>query len=131
MKNGFLIIAFILISLVGTSQTDSVKTPTIVEVMPTYPGGDEARMKFIQSNLKYPEKERKKGITGKCVITFVVEKDGSISGVRVREGIKNGKGLEEEAKRVVKLMPNWNPGMQDGKSVRVQFNMPLVFKLRT
>lgn len=100
---------------------------TVVEDMPTFPGGEEARMKYLMENIKYPEEARTKGIQGTVYVTFVVEKDGSISNVKVLRGI--GGGCDEEAIRVVSKMPNWKPGKQRGKAVRVQFNMPFKFNL--
>jgi len=99
----------------------------VVETMPTFPGGAAARIKYLQSNLKYPTMARESGIQGKVFVTFVVEKDGSITDVKVLRGI--GGGCDEEAVRVIKNMPKWNVGKQRGKPVRVQFNMPIVFKL--
>ena len=98
-----------------------------IERMPEYPGGDEARLKFLRDSLVYPIDARLKGIQGRVYVTFVIERDGSISEVKVLKGI--GYGCDEEAIRVVKSMPNWIPGIEEGKPVRVQFNMPLLFKL--
>jgi TonB family protein len=100
---------------------------TVVEKMPTYPGGDDARIAFMVQNLKYPEQAKKNGVQGKVFVTFVVEADGSITQVKVLRGV--GGGCDEEAVRVIKLMPKWNPGMQDGKAVRTQFNIPINFAL--
>jgi len=101
---------------------------TVVESMPNYPGGDEARMRFLQENIKYPQMARESGIQGTVYVTFVVETDGSVTDVRVLRGI--GGGCDEEAIRVINLMPKWNPGKQRGKPVRVQFNMPIKFTLQ-
>ncbi len=101
---------------------------TVVESMPSFPGGDAARMKFLQDNIKYPQMARESGIQGTVYVTFVVEPDGSVTDVRVLRGI--GGGCDEEAVRVIKEMPKWNPGMQRGKPVRVQFNMPIKFTLQ-
>lgn len=100
---------------------------TVVEDQPGFPGGDEARMRFLQENLKYPTMAREAGIQGTVFVTFVVERDGSVTDVRVLRGI--GGGLDEEAVRVVRMMPKWNPGRQRGQPVRVQFNMPIRFVL--
>jgi protein TonB len=99
----------------------------VVETMPEFPGGNAARIKYLQSNLKYPTMARESGIQGKVFVTFVVERDGSITDVKVLRGI--GGGCDEEAVRVIKGMPRWKVGKQRGKPVRVQFNMPIVFKL--
>jgi len=100
---------------------------TVVESMPDFPGGDEARIKYLNENIKYPQMARESGIQGRVFVTFVVEKDGSVTDVRVLRGI--GGGCDEEAIRVIKNMPKWDPGKQRGKPVRVQFNMPILFKL--
>jgi protein TonB len=101
---------------------------TVVEEQPGYPGGDEARIKFLQDNIKYPEEAKELGVSGKVFVTFVVEVDGSITDVRVLRGI--GAGCDEEAIRVVKSMPRWVPGKQRGQPVRVQFNLPIKFTLQ-
>jgi protein TonB len=101
---------------------------TVVEEQPGYPGGEEARIGFLQQNIKYPEEAKELGIQGKVFVTFVVEVDGAISDVRVLRGI--GGGCDEEAIRVVKSMPKWVPGKQRGVPVRVQFNLPIKFTLQ-
>jgi TonB family protein len=101
---------------------------TVVEEQPGFPGGDEARIKFLQSNLKYPEEAKELGIQGKVYITFVVETDGSLNDIKVLRGI--GGGCDEEAIRLVKNMPKWIPGKQRGVPVRVQFNLPINFRLQ-
>ena len=107
-----------------------VKPPPfiVVEEMPNYPGGDDARIKFITDNVVYPVMAKESNIQGTVYVTFVVEADGSITDVKVLRGI--GGGCDEEAVRVVKMMPKWNAGKQSGKSVRVQFNLPIKFTLQ-
>lgn len=107
------------------AQNDEVFT--VVEVQPEYPGGDEARILYLQKNIQYPSEARKAGIQGTVYLTFVVEIDGTLTDVRILRRI--GGGCDEEAVRVVKMMPKWKPGTQKGKPVRVQFNMPLRFIL--
>ncbi|MEI6766336.1 MAG: energy transducer TonB [Bacteroidota bacterium] len=106
-----------------------VETPifTVVEEMPSFPGGDESRIKFLQENIKYPQMARESGIQGTVYVTFVVNENGQVTDVKVLRGI--GGGCDEEAVRVVKMMPPWNAGKQSGKPVRVQFNMPIRFTL--
>ena len=106
-----------------------VETPifTVVEEMPSFPGGDEARIKFLTENIKYPQMAKESGISGTVYVTFVVDEKGKVADVRVLRGI--GGGCDEEGVRVVKLMPPWNSGKQSGKAVRVQFNMPIRFTL--
>jgi periplasmic protein TonB len=100
---------------------------TVVEDQPSFPGGEEARIRFLQENLRYPQMAREAGIQGTVFVTFVVERDGSVTDVRVLRGI--GGGCDEEAVRVVRNMPRWQPGRQRGQPVRVQFNMPIRFVL--
>jgi protein TonB len=100
---------------------------TVVEDQPAFPGGEEARIRYLQDNLRYPQMAREAGIQGTVFVTFVVERDGSVTDVRVLRGI--GGGCDEEAVRVVRNMPRWEPGRQRGQAVRVQFNMPIRFVL--
>jgi len=100
----------------------------IVEQTPEYPGGDEARLNFLRNNIKYPQMAREAGIQGTVYVGFVVEKDGSVTQVKIMRGI--GGGCDEEAIRVTKLMPKWKAGKQRGKEVRVSYNMPIKFTLQ-
>ena len=100
---------------------------TVVESMPGFPGGEVARIRYLNENIKYPQMARESGIQGRVFVTFVVERNGAVTDVRVLRGI--GGGCDEEAVRVIKNMPKWNAGKQRGKPVRVQFNMPILFKL--
>ena len=99
-----------------------------VEDEPQFPGGMEALMKYLSENIKYPEQAKKENIQGRVYVTFVVEKDGSITDAKVLRSI--GGGCDEEALRVVNAMPKWEPGKLQGTPVRVQFNLPIVFKLQ-
>ena len=110
-----------------TVNTNVNTEEVVVEEMPSFPGGDEARQKFLLENTKYPQMAKESGIQGTVYVTFVVDEKGKVADVRVLRGI--GGGCDEEAMRVVKLMPSWNPGKQSGKAVRVQFNMPIKFTL--
>ena len=101
---------------------------TIVEQMPEFPGGEEKLFEYLGKNIKYPSMARENGITGTVYVTFVVEGSGEISDVKKLRGI--GGGCDEEAMRVVKAMPSWKAGKQNGKSVRVQYNLPIKFTLR-
>jgi protein TonB len=98
-----------------------------VEQNPEYPGGEMERTKFLQNNINYPHIARESGIQGVVYITFVVGKNGEITNVQIIRGI--GGGCDEEAIRVIKLMPKWIPGRQNGKPVPVWFNFPLRFTL--
>ncbi len=106
-------------------ETES-KIFSVVENQPEFPGGVEARQQFLRDNLMYPEKAREAGIQGTVFVTFVVEKDGSFTDIRIIRGI--GGGCDEEAVRLVKMMPRWEPGRQTGKTVRVQYNLPIRFR---
>lgn len=101
---------------------------TVVEEAPGFPGGDVKRIQFLQDNIRYPQMARESGIQGTVYVTFVVERSGAVTDVRILRGI--GGGCDEEAIRVIKAMPKWNPGKQRGKPVRVQFNMPIKFTLQ-
>ena len=97
------------------------------EVMPEYPGGMQAMMNFIGENVKYPEDAMEKNISGKVFVSFVVEKDGSVSEAKVVKGVCES--IDNEALRVVNAMPKWTPGKKDGKNVRVSYTLPFTFKL--
>jgi protein TonB len=100
----------------------------IAEQMPEFPGGQEAMMKFISSNINYPEDMAEAGVGGKVFIEFVVRADGSITDVRVLRGIPAAPSLDSEAVRVVKAMPKWIPGQQGGKPVDVVYRLPIMFR---
>jgi TonB family protein len=100
---------------------------TNVEILPSFPGGLEAFGKFLSENLKYPTKARENNIQGRVFLQFVVEKDGSLSGMKVVRGI--GYGCDEEAVRVLAISPKWNPGKQNGKLVRVSYTIPIFFQM--
>lgn len=100
----------------------------VVEEMPSFPGGEGEMYKYIGKNIEYPRMAKESGISGRVFVTFVVEKDGSVTDVQVLRGI--GGGCDEEAIRVIKSMPSWKPGKQRGKPVRVQYRMPIKFTLQ-
>jgi protein TonB len=100
----------------------------VVEQMPLFPGGNGALMDFLRNNVKYPVVAQENGVQGRVVVAFVVEKDGSISDVHVLKSVDPS--LDREATRVVKSMPRWQPGKQNGSAVRVKFNVPVSFKLQ-
>lgn len=109
-----------------TGETDA-PVLTVVEKMPIFSGGENELYKYVASSVVYPTVAKESGITGTVIVTFIVEKDGSVTNVKILKGI--GGGCDEEALRVVKAMPKWSPGKQDGKPVRVQFNLPIRFSL--
>lgn len=96
--------------------------------MPKFPGGEKALFDYLGKTIKYPEKARNNNVSGTVYITFVVGLEGSIAEVKLLRGI--GKECDEEALRVIKMMPAWQPGTQNGVPVRVQYNLPIRFTLR-
>ena len=100
----------------------------VVEQMPQFPGGDDALMKFLKEHVNYPVVAQENGVQGRVVISFVVERDGSITDVKVARSVDPS--LDREAARVVKCMPNWIPGKQNGSAVRVKYNVPVSFRLQ-
>jgi TonB family protein len=109
-------------------QQKDIKVFTQVENVPNYPGGVNKFYKFLQQNIKYPAEARNKKIEGKVFVSFIVEKDGSLSTFKVLRD--PGAGCGAEALRVMKLSPKWNPGIQNRHKVRVQYTMPISFTLK-
>ena len=112
---------------VGTFEPVQGDVFDVVEEMPQYPGGPQALFKFLSENVHYPAEAEKAGIQGRVIATFVVEKDGSISQPTVVKSVDPL--LDAEAVRVISAMPNWIPGKQNGKVVRVKYTVPLSFNL--
>jgi len=100
----------------------------VVEQMPSYPGGMGALMQYLSSNIKYPVIAEENGIQGRVICTFVVERDGSITDVRIAKSVDPS--LDKEAMRVVSKMPRWIPGKQNGSAVRVKYTLPVTFRLQ-
>lgn len=111
----------------GAGSGDEIYNFIDIEAYPEFEGGMKAFYKFIQKNLRYPASALDQEKQGKVFISFVVERDGAISDVKVLKGV--GYGMDEEASRVIKKSPNWKPGKQNGKTVRVRFNMPITFSM--
>ena len=102
---------------------------TIVEEMPEFPGGGEAALlKYLSQNIKYPPLARENNVQGTVYVTFEIDQSGKVKDAKILRGI--GGGCDEEALRVVMNMPQWKPGKQRGKTVRVQYNLPVRFTLR-
>lgn len=99
----------------------------VVEVMPEFPGGMKALMDFIQKNIRYPEEARKNGIQGRVIVSVVIDENGRVADPVIMRSRYSA--LDEEALRIVGLMPQWKPGMQQGKAVKVEFTFPVTFKL--
>lgn len=100
----------------------------VVEQMPSFPGGNAALMAYLSNNVKYPFVAQENGVQGRVIVSFVVERDGSITDVTVVRSVDPS--LDREAQRVVRSMPHWNPGKQNGSAVRVKYNVPVSFRLQ-
>ena len=109
-------------------KVEEQKVFDVVEQMPEFPGGQAALLKWISDHIKYPAVAEENGIQGRVVATFVVERDGSVTDVKVARGIDPS--LDKEAVRVLKMMPKWNPGKQNGSAVRVKYTVPVTFRLQ-
>ena len=99
-----------------------------VDEMPSYPGGKTEMYKFMKSELKYPQDAMDNGIQGRVIVDFVINRDGTIQDVTVKESVDPS--LDAEAVRMVKAMPNWIPAKLDGKTVRGRYTLPVLFKLK-
>jgi len=117
---------FLLFALCGSAQKDTIFS--FVDQMPEFPGGDKAMMSFISRNVAYPEYERVNNIEGKVLLRFVVDTDGTVANAQVLKHVSPG--IDSEAVRVVKMLPNFAPGKQDGKPVKVYYNLPVRFMLK-
>lgn len=100
----------------------------VVEQMPCFPGGSQKLFEYLEQNMRYPMVAEENCIQGRVVVTFVVEKDGSINGVKVVKSVDPS--LDKEAARLVKRMPKWCPGKQNGQPVRVNYTIPVTFRLK-
>ena len=141
------VVAGLSVGLLGASQVAMAQTPDtlrmdtihkeviedgelfgcIVETMPSFRGGQQKLFEFIGNNVVYPKEAIDAGIEGRVFVEFYIEKDGTVTDGKVLKGI--GYGCDEEALRVIGLMPKWSPGMQRGKAVRVRYTLPINFKL--
>lgn len=109
-------------------KVEEYKVFEVVEQMPSFPGGDVALMQYLSKNIKYPPVAEEMGIQGRVICTFVVERDGSVSDIRIARSVDPS--LDKEAIRVVSGMPKWIPGRQNGQSVRVKYTLPVTFRLQ-
>ena len=114
--------------IINPEDIDENKIFDVVEHMPSFPGGSEALFKYLSENITYPKECEDVCVQGRVIITFVVEKDGSISDAKVVKSVY--KPLDEEALRVVNNMPKWIPGQQNGKTLRVKYTIPVTFRLQ-
>lgn len=112
-------------------ETKEVEEDVIVvhaEVMPEFPGGTSALMKYLSTHIKYPAVSQEIGAYGRVIVQFIVDKDGTITDPVVVRGVEVH--LDKEAIRVISSMPKWKPGMQNGKRVRVKYTLPVLFRLQ-
>ena len=109
----------------GPTPNEDNKIYDVVQDMPTFPGGTNSMIKYFSENIKYPEQAKSKGVKGRVLVNFVVEKDGRITDCKVVKSASPE--LDNEALRVVSSMPKWNPGKKDGQPVRVKFTIPISF----
>ena len=109
-------------------ESDETFLFAAVEEKPSFPGGEEAFYKYLGKNLKFPDMEAEQGIKGTVWVEFVVDRNGGITETAVARPVSPG--LDKEALRVVKAMPNWNPGKQNGRPVKVRYTIPIKFSLR-
>ena len=108
-------------------ETEGTKSSQVIEEMPMFPGGEKALVTYLKENLKYPTVPAENGIQGRVIVLFKVEADGSLSDVRIGGSVDPS--IDREALRLVKAMPKWIPGKQDGKPVPVKFQLPITFGL--
>lgn len=108
-------------------KVDSDGVYLVPDQLPEFPGGIQAMMKFLSTNIKYPVEAQKKGISGRVIVQFVIMEDGTLDQAKVIRGVDPL--LDEEALRVVKSMPKWKPGMDRGEAVKVRFTAPIMFNL--
>ena len=127
MKRIFLPILLGFFCLLTQAQTEETKVFDVVEQMPSFPGGAAELRKFLSTHVKYPVVAEENGIQGRVIATFVVERDGSISDVKVVKSVDPS--LDNEAVRVIRSMPRWHSGKQGGKAVRVKYTIPVTFRL--
>ncbi len=125
----------IIIPEANTGVVEPVKEEifTIVEQMPEFPGGAAAMMKWIKDKIEsigYPQMEKEAGISGTCYVTFVVDKEGNVTDSKILRGVSGGPGYDKVALQVVKSMPKWSSGKQNGRAVSVQYNLPIKFTIR-
>ena len=114
--------------IVPTTNDNTIKNIDSVDEKPSFPGGESAMKSYLNSNVKYPAAAQENGIQGRVIVQFIIEKDGSISDVKISRSVFSS--LDREALRVVKAMPKWNPGKVNGIPVRVKNEVPVVFGLR-
>lgn len=128
MKKIVYILFFVFAFASGFGQKDSLEVFTVVEEMPEFQGGTYELMKFLQENIEYPMAAKERGQQGKPFVKFIIDSTGNITNVAIAKS-SEFRLLDEEAMRVVNCMPKWKPGLQNGKAVNVQYNLPMNFKM--
>lgn len=127
MKKLFILLLF-LIPFIGFSQSNSNDQVFLaVEQMPQFPGGDAKLFEYLQSNVAYPPEARTNGVEGTVYVSFVISRDGSVEDIKVLKSVDSF--LDTEAIRVIASMPKWKPGYQNGKLAKVQYQVPIKFKI--
>ena len=109
-------------------RKDTINVYDCVEQMPSFPGGTQKLKEFIEENLRYPKELEESCVQGRVIVRFIVERNGKLSNVKVVKSVYPV--LDKEALRIVKLMPRWIPGRQNGITVRVKFYIPIIFRLK-
>ena len=109
-------------------RKDTINVYDCVEQMPSFPGGSQKLKEFIEENLRYPKELEESCVQGRVIVRFIVERNGKLSNVKVVKSVHPV--LDKEALRIVKLMPRWIPGRQNGITVRVKFYIPIIFRLK-
>lgn len=128
MKRLFLIMffmAFVSVNAYSQSDDSDNEVYSLVEEAAQFPGGQSEMLKFIQENRQYPEEAKSLNLHGRVIVSFIVERDGSLSNITVKRSL--GSGCDEEAIRIIESMPKWKPGKQKGKEVRCSFMVPITF----
>ena len=110
------------------ANEDTSQVYKVVEQMPSFTGGENALMQFLANNVKYPTVAAENGVQGRVLVNFIVERDGSLSNVKIERSVDPA--LDKEAVRVVKAMPKWQPGKQKGSTIRVKFKVPITFRMQ-
>ena len=134
MKTATIILILLLSFSFGFTQnnsltkTETLKDSTLVDAMPIYPGGEKALLKYISRNIEYPKTARKDKIQGKVYVSFIVNENGIVEDVKILKGIRDD--INDAAIEVVEEMPEWTPGKRNGKNAKVQFTIPITFKLK-
>lgn len=128
----FIVSAYALAAQTPVATEDIIACPVLYK-MPMYPGGEDSLKAYLMRTAKYPQKAKDASTYGTVYVTFIVNEDGCISDVKLLKGIvgrAGGRECNEEAMRVVREMPNWIPGDQEGKPVKVQYNIPITFTFK-